>query len=174
MAVSASCALTTDYTFGCDKSVGGVKTFWLIELDNVSSIGESSGMITAITKAGGKVFRKYQLVLETSSTVEAITGNRQNGTLYYAQTATMIINRQQVAVRNEILLIAKNNLILISEDNAGDWRMYGRENGLVLTGGEAASGVAWADRNGYTLTLTGNEFELAPFVSEAVIATLQT
>lgn len=168
------CALTTDYSFGCDKSIGGVKTFWLIELDNVTEISESSGMVTAITKATGKVFRRYQLVLETASTDEAITGNRQNGTLYYAQTAVMVINRQQVAVRNEILLLAKNNLVLIAEDNVGDYRLYGRENGLNLLTGNAATGTGWGDRNGYTLNFTGNEEELAPFVTDAVIATLQT
>lgn len=169
------CALTDDYSFGCDKSIGGIKTLWVIERDNISSIDESSGLVTGITKVSGKVFRRYQLVLETSSTQEALNGNRQNGTLYYGQTVTLIINKQSVATRNQILLMARNNaLTIITEDNVGDYRMYGMENGLTVTGGSVDSGTAWADRNGYTITLTGNEEELAPFVTEAVIATLQT
>lgn len=170
----ADCALTQDYSFGCDVGAGGNKTFWFIELENVDVITESSGVVTAITKVSGKIFRKYQLVLETSNTDEAITGNKQNGTLFYGQTAVLVINKQQVAVRNEILLLAKNRLVLVAEDNNGTYRLYGRENGLQLLTGSVTSGTAWADRNGYTLNFTGNERELAPFVDSSVISTLQT
>jgi hypothetical protein len=168
------CALTSDYSFGCGNGAGGVKTFWIIESDNVSSIGESSGMVSAITKVAGKKFRKYQLVLETSHTEETITGNRQNGTLFYAQSLTMIINKQQLAVRNELLLMSRTQVKIIVEDNNSTWRLYGYENGLTATGGNVTSGTAWGDRNGYEITFTGNEEELAPFVQESVIATLQT
>lgn len=170
----AGCALTTDYSFGCGQGAGGVKTFWIIEFDNVSSVAESSGLVSAITKVTGKVFRKYQLVLETSHEEEAIVGNRANGTLYYSQSLTMIINKQQLAVRNEILLMSRTQVMIVVEDNNSTWRLYGRENGLTATTGNVTSGTAWADRNGYEITFTGNEEELAPFVDESVIATLQT
>lgn len=170
----ANCALTSDYNFGCDVGAGGVKELYLIELENMTAVVESSGVITSITKASGKIFRKYQLVLETSTFGEDITGNRQNGTLFYAQRGTIIINKQSVAVRNEILLLAKNNLVVVTLDNNGDYRLYGRENGLRVATGTAETGTAWADRNGYTLNFTGNERELAPFVQSSVIATLQT
>jgi hypothetical protein len=94
--------------------------------------------------------------------------------MFFAQAATMIINKQQIAVRNEILLMSRTNLILISQDTGGTYRLYGRDNGLRLLTGDVDSGTAWADRNGYTLNFTGNEFELAPFVDPSVIATLQT
>lgn len=169
-----SCALTQDYAFDCSVGTGGTKEAYLIEMENVSAVTESSGTLTAITKAPGKIFRKYQLVLETANFEEAITGNRQNGTLFYAQKGSIIINKQNVAVRNEILLLAKNNLIAVIKDNNDTYRMYGRTQGLRMIGGTAATGVAWADRNGYTLEFTGNEPELAPFVQASVIATLQS
>jgi hypothetical protein len=170
----ASCALTQGYVFGCDVGAGGTKEAWLIELENIDTITESSGLITAITKKAGKVFRKYQLVQDTASFGEDITGNVQNGTLYYAQRGTIIINKQQVAVRNEIMLLAKNRLGIVIRDNNGDARMYGRVDGMRLLGGTAETGTAWADRNGYTLNFTGNERDLAPFVQESVLATLET
>ena len=98
-----SCALTQDYSFGCDVGTGGTKECWIIELENISSVTESSGTLTAITKATGKIFRKYQLVTETANFEETIVGNRQNGTIYYDQKGTIILNKQQVSVRNEIL-----------------------------------------------------------------------
>lgn len=170
----ASCALTSDYSFGCDTGVGGTKELYLIELENISSYTESSGTLTAITKVAGKIFRKYQLVLETANFEEDIQGNRQNGTLFYPQKGTIVINKQNVAVRNEILLLAKNRLVVVIRDNNDTYRLYGREFGLMLQTGNATTGVAWGDRNGYTLNFTGNELQLAPFVDSAVIATLQT
>lgn len=169
-----ACALTQDYSFGCDVGAGGIKELYLIELENVASFTESSGTLTAITKGSGKIFRKYQLVQDTASFEEGIVGNLQNGTLYYDQKGTIVINRQQVAVRNEILLLAKNRLIVVTVDNNGDNKLYGRLNGLRLNTGSAATGTAWGDRNGYTLNFEGKERELAPFVTDAAVATLQT
>lgn len=169
-----ACALTSDYSFGCDVGIGGTKELYLIELENIGSVTESSGTLTAITKVSGKKFRKYQLVLETANFGEDITGNRQNGTLFYPQRGTIIINKQNVAVRNEILLLAKNRLAVVIKDNNLTYRLYGREYGLMLLTGTAETGTAWGDRNGYTLNFAGNELELAPFVTDAVIATLQT
>lgn len=170
----SNCALTQDYFFGCDVGTGGVKECYFIELENVTSITESSGTITAITKAAGKIFRKYQLVLETALFEETITANRQNGTRFFAQKATIVINKQQVAVRNELMLLSMNNLISICKDNNDTYRLYGRQYGLRVSAGTASTGTAWGDRNGYTFDATGNEPELAPFVDAAVIATLQT
>lgn len=172
--MAGSCALTQDYNFGCDVGVGGVKEAYLIELENISALVDSSGTITTITKATGKIFRKYQLVQETANFDETITGNIQNGTLFYAQKGTIIINKQQVAVRNEILLLAKNRLVVVFADNNGIYRLFGRINGLRLLSGSITTGTAWGDRSGYSLEFTGNENEAAPFVDSSVIASLQT
>jgi hypothetical protein len=169
-----SCALTQDYSFGCDVGAGGLKELYLIELENVDSVTESSGTVSAITKVSGKIFRKYQLVQDTATAEETLTGNLQNGTLYYAQRVTVVINKQNVAMRNEILLLAKNRLAVVTVDNNDTYRLYGWDQGLRLNEGSAATGTAWGDRNGYTLTFSGNQRELALFVGSEVIDTLQT
>lgn len=170
----ANCALTQDYLFGCDVGTGGTKEVYLIELANIVSYTESSGTLTAITKATGAKFRKYQLVQETANFQEDIVGNRQNGTIYYDQKGTIILNKQQVAVRNEILLLAMNYLVMVIHDNNDTYRLYGRQYGLRVDTGSATTGTAWGDRNGYTLNASGKEPQLAPFVDPTVIATLQT
>lgn len=169
-----SCSLTQDYSFGCDVGSGGVKEMYLIELENISSVTESSGTLTAITKGAGKIFRKYQLVQDTATAEETIAGNLQNGTLYYDQKVTIVINKQNVAVRNEILLLAKNRLAVVTVDNNDTYRLYGWDQGLRLNEGVVATGTAWGDRNGYTLTFSGKQRELALFVNSATKATLQT
>lgn len=170
----ANCALTQDYNFGCAVGTGGTKEIWLMELGNVASFTESSGTLTAITKTTGSIFRKYQLVQETANFQEDIVGNRQNGTIYYDQKGTIVLNKQSVAVRNEILLLAMNLLVIVMHDNNDTYRLLGRQFGLRLDTGSAATGTAWGDRNGYTLNFDGKEPQLAPFVDPAVIATLQT
>jgi hypothetical protein len=170
----ANCALTQDYSFGCDVGSGGIIDLWLIEFGSISSLTESSGTITAITKASGKIFRHYQQVIETGQWTEDITGNIQNGTVFYDQKGLININKQQVSIRNEILLLAVNSLVAIVQDQNFTYRLFGRINGLRLLSGSADSGKALGDRNGYQLNLSGKEPQLAPFVQASVIATLQT
>ena len=168
-----ACVLTQGFNLDCRDSIGGLKEVYIIEEGNVSGTTEASGIVTAITKATGTRFWKYSLIRETSNIDEVITTNEANGTVYYAQTAQIILNKRQASVRNEIMLLAKNNVCIVAVDNNGKGWLLGEEQGLVL-GGNAGSGTAWADRNGYTLTFTGNEKELAPEVSTECIATLET
>lgn len=169
-----ACVLTTGFSLDCREGIGGIKEVYIIELANVNTITESSGVVSAITKANGKRFWKYAQVRETSSTTETINGNKQNGTLFYDQSVNIVINKRQAATRNEIMLLAKNNLIIVAVENTGKAFLYGRVNGLQLETGEAPSGTAWTDRNGYTLTFSGQETELAPEVSSGLITSLET
>jgi hypothetical protein len=176
-----SCALTQGFNLDCREGVGGIKETYIIETENISAVTETSGIVTAITKATGKRFWKYKLVRETSNATETITGSEANGTLFYAQQVQLIINRRQASVRNEIMLLAKNRLTLVVVENQLDsttgnnraW-LYGRVDGLLLNSGTSDTGTAWADRNGYTLPFAGNEVELAPEVQYSVLATLET
>lgn len=169
-----SCALTQSFSLDCREGVGGVKELYIIELGNISSYTESSGVLTAITKVTGKRFWKYSQVRETSSATETLAGNIQNGTLYYDQSINIIINKRQATTRNEIMLLAKNNVVIVAVENTGKAFLYGRVNGCQLATGEAPTGTAWADRNGYTLTFTAQETELAPEVNSAAVALLET
>jgi hypothetical protein len=80
----------------------------------------------------------------------------------------IILNKLQVNTRNEILLLAKNRLVALVKDNNDKMWALGEVNGLDLTGGGSGSGTAFGDRNGYTLTFTGNEKELAPLFTGTV------
>jgi len=55
----------------------------------------------------------------------------------------------------------------VKDNNDKMWAL-GEVNGLDLTGGGSGSGTAFGDRNGYTLTFTGNEKELAPLFTGSV------
>lgn len=172
----ASCALTQSYALDCRDSLGGVTEVYFIEAQNVTAVTESSagGTITAITKSAGKVFRKYELVPGTSSYTENVNANLANGTIFYAQELSIILNKLQANTRNEILLLGKNNLKAIVGDANGKYWYIGRVNSITLSGGNGATGTAQGDRSGYTLTFSGAEKELAPEVSSSIIAGLLT
>lgn len=167
-----ACALTQGYTLSCKESIGGIKAVWFIASGDVASVTEASGVVTAITKAGGKVFYKYELVKNTGSLTETVTASVENGTIFYAPELTIVLNKLQANTRNEILLLAKNNLMAVVEDSNSKYWLLGKLNGLDITGGTAATGVAQGDRNGYELTFSGGEPALAPEVQSSVIAGL--
>ena len=168
------CALTQGYTFDCKDNIGGLKSVWFIGWNDVSSVTVASGLVSAITKSAGKVFYKYQLVRNTASFTENIAGSIENGTVVYNQELVVVINKMNVSMRNEILLLAQNNLMAVVEDQNGRYWLAGRYNGLDLLTGSSSTGTAQTDRNGYTLTFSGGEKELAPEVSSGIIAGLTT
>lgn len=166
------CALTQGYTLDCKDSLGGIKALWLINHANVTAVTEASGIVSAITKAASKVFYKYELVKATGSLTETITASVENGTVFYAQELSIVLNKLQANTRNEILLLAQATLMAVVQDANDKYWLLGRVAGLDVTGGTAATGTAQGDRNGYTLTFTGAEKQLAPEVASGVIAGL--
>ena len=168
------CALTQGYTLDCRDSLGGITEVYFIASSDVSSITEASGVITALTKATGKRFYKYELVKGTSMFTETVAANVQNGTLYYTTELTIILNKLQANTRNEILLLAQNRLNAVAKDSNGKFWYLGKTRTLDLTGGSAATGTAEGDRSGYTLTFTGAEPNLCPEVNSSVASALTT
>lgn len=166
------CALTQGYVLDCKDSLGGITEVLFIASQDVTAYTEASGVITAITKAAGKRFYKYELVKATSSFVENINASVENGTVFYQQELTIVLNKLQANTRNEILLLAKNLLDCIVKDNNGKYWFLGLTKGLDITGGSSGSGTAEGDRSGYTLTFTGKEPALAPEVSSGIITGL--
>ncbi len=163
-----ACALTQGYTLDCKDSIGGLQSVHIAAWEDLATVTSAAGIVTAITMDAGKVFYKYDLVKESANFAEAINTNVQNGTVFYAQTLEVILNKLQVKSRNEILLLAKNRLAVIATDNNGDKWFLGETQGLDITGGGSASGTAFGDRSGYTLTFTGNEKELAKKVTATI------
>jgi hypothetical protein len=166
-----ACALTQGFILDCKESLGGVKSVRFVEFDNVASIAYSTGVAT-LTMAAGKKFWKYAQVRETSSFTETITANVQNGTIFYQQELTVILNKLAAATRNEILLLAKNRLMAIVEDMNGSFWLVGAKNGADITSGNSATGTASGDRNGYSLTFQAMEADPMWSVSSAAISAL--
>ena len=166
------CALTQGYNLDCRDSIGGVKEVYFMELGNLSSYTEASGVVTAITKASGKKFYKYNLVKQTAMFEDTLTVSEENGTVYSEQKLSIVLNKMQANTRNELLLLAQNLLVCVVADRNGKYFILGVTNGLVITTAKGETGTKMADRNGYTIEFAGAEPVLAQEVSSGIIAGL--
>lgn len=168
------CNLTQGYNLDCRFNFGGVKEIYVIEFENVSAITEVAGVVTVITKVATKTFKKYNLIAHTAEADEAFAGSREMGTLSNKQTIKFPINKMTTAVRNELMLLAQNRLIFVYVDENGTGWMYGREYGLMADTFAAKTGKVLADRNGYELSFSGDEKNLAYEVNATALGTLTT
>jgi hypothetical protein len=169
-----ACALTQGYSLDCRDSVGGSKEFYFIEFDSVSAMTETAGVITALTKVTGKRFWKYAQVKEVSEGKSTQEGSEANGSSFWSHEVSVLLHKRQTAVRNEILLLSKNRLLIVEKDNNGKFWLYGRNGGMLLEGGASGSGKAYADLNGYTLPFKGMEKEPEIEVDSTIAAQLET
>ena len=168
------CALTQNYVLDCKDSLGGITEVYFMAAQDVASYTVSGGVMTALTKSAGKKFYKYELVKATSSFVENVNASIENGTIFYQQELTVVLNKLQANTRNEILLLAKNRLVAVAKDNNGKYWYLGLTRGIDITAGSAQSGAALGDRSGYSLTFTGQEADLSPEVASNIASALQT
>jgi hypothetical protein len=163
------CALTQGYALDCRKSYGGIKQVWFLELEN-ATLTEASGIVTAISLVATKFWKKYELTLETADGNATGTHSREMGTSTYAHTLSFPINKLTTSVRNELLILAQNRLLVVFEDNNGNKWLLGKENGLMLESDAHKTGVKYGDRSGIELSFSG--VEKAPQVE--VTATIVT
>ena len=167
-----ACILTSGYTLDCRDNVGGIETIYVTELANKNAITAASGVITAFTLTAGKRFWVYNIQKETASATENIPDGIANGTLYYDQSLVMTLRKLQATLRNEIYLLAQNNLMIMIKLRTGKIFLLGQNNGMELQTMASATGTAMGDASNYTLTFVGKETTGMQEVTSALIATL--
>lgn len=169
-----ACELTTGRQLDCRDTVGGVKAVYFVQHADAAINGQNggagiepaSGTITDLDISGsgtGQELFKYELVRGMGSFTETITGNTDNGTIFFEQSVNIKLHKLSVADRNEIKLLSRNRLIVfveLNQINTSGKRVIialGLENGLELNAGTNVSGVALGDMVGSDLTFNGQE-----------------
>lgn len=167
--------LTGGFTLDCNDANGGIDKIFIAN-GPVESITETAGTITAITVGGSALvpadFFEFEVPRQTSSFTETINVSQENGTVFYDQALTMVFNKMEATKRDQILLMAQaTNMVVVFKDNTGKYFSVGVERGAYMTAGTAVSGTAYADRNGYEITVSGAEaspsFEVTGSIVEA-------
>lgn len=173
----ATCDITSGFTLGCRDNTGGISNIYILS-GSISSVTDvSEGLIQTISGSGE--FFKFELFRQTSDFSEAITSTPENGTVFYEQTVNAVFFKLQSATRNQVKVLAQNpNLKVIVEtnngtvDGVGRYWLLGEDRGMQLLSGTGATGTAFGDLNGYTLTFTGQEPNPASEISGSLAGAL--
>lgn len=142
----------------CRNSAGGVQRFYIAntqDIDKTSIVTDADGAITEMSVDGN--LYAYIPYVDSASWSEAINVSPENGTIYYEQTANMVLGANQQALRNIVDELGRaGNLIVMVLDNNDRLWLIGDPNGKRMTwlnGGDSNSGTAYGDRNGWSLNL---------------------
>lgn len=169
-----ACALTVDYALDCRDSLGGTDIAYFIEFDNVATVTITAGVITALTKVTAKKFWKYKFPKETAHYKETFAGDEKNGSGFWNQELSIVLNKMQTSTRNELILLSKNRLMIVVVDANGKAWLMGLTGAALMHAAESGTGQSRGDRNGYAPSFVGIEPEPAIEVNSTVLAALQT
>jgi hypothetical protein len=172
-----SCYISSGVDLGCSDGIGGIKSIWVLGASGATApdvtavaVTGTTGPITGITGSG--VWYNFELKRNTSSLSQNTTKNFENGTIYWEQVLTAVLFKYDQDKRNQLLVLGQNDQIQIVAVDQNDVQYYlGQVNGMYLSGGSAATGTAFGDRNGFELIFTGQESAPANVVS-GVLSTI--
>lgn len=170
------CEITSGYSSGCDEA-GGVRAWYVFPLkndlgvSNIATLTVANGAVTALTLVSGKFAYPFLVEAETSSFTETSVGEKANKAYGIEQSGTIVMhgNTASMIVQKEELVRGRH--VFICALNDGTYEVMGLENGIKCNY-ERATGTAFEDMNGNTLTATGKERKPAPKISEAIVLAL--
>ena len=178
----ACIALTKGRGLDCNRISGGIKFVYFGVYDQFTAPIETTGLpvtageVTDLEMGTNDLYR-YTMPLGVASLTETITGSRENGTIFYTPSLSVILNRLTKEDQNQIKLLGQTKLVCFAQLNAtlpsgtDVIVALGVTNGMELNAGTMDSGAAFGDRGGYTLTFDGLENEPFPMVADYPIAT---
>ena len=162
-----SCDITTGRVDGgCLDSIGGIKNIYVGNYtstlkDDITLTGEE---VTAV--ANSVDFFKFEL-RGTNNIDESNTKDINAGTSIFEASGTITLKKQDKVTQGQMMLLSKGRPHVIAEGYDGSLRLFGIENGVDIAV-NTASGADLNEFNGYTLTLTSKEKNLAYFVDSSL------
>ena len=155
----------------CTNGKGGIKSVLIFPISKIINSAVVNNQITTLT-VSGETFR-YKLKSNLSSYTAPIKVNKDNGTLFYEESLSMILASDSKELRAQIHLLAQNLVVALVENADGSIVALGFGEGLqVADANEYTSGVTKGDRKGHVIVLNGMENEPVPDVTAAIFATL--
>ena len=170
-----ACSLTlTGRSLPCRDALGGVKKVWIATSFNAdATVSFVEGMWDAVASgeipdaSAALILKDYVSPKNSSSLTQTVNASVENGTVFYSQVLSLVLNKPVAADITEIQNLAKGRLAIVVQDNNDNYFVMGHTRGVELTGGTIASGTAMGDLNGYTLEFTAEEAIPAPFLDRA-------
>ena len=160
-----SCFISSGIQIGCSDGIGSLKIIYVVggATGDVTAVSKNaSGEITGSTVASGTTIYGFNLKRNTSSLVQEVQKNYENGSIFFNQIVTAVFYKYDQDKRNLLKILSQNDqiqMIAVDQNDVQYW--LGEKNGLYLSGGDANSGATFADGNKFNFIFTGNEPEPA-------------
>lgn len=166
-----SCYISSGVQLGCSDGIGGIKKIYVVGGGGAVTgyTYDADGAITGATSTTGTTLYGFELKRNTSSLAQNVTKSFENGTIYFEQVLTAIMFKYDQEKRNQLKILSQNdNIQIIAIDQNDVQYLLGQVNGMYLSGGSAATGTAFGDRNGFEMIFTGQEQEPARVIVGAL------
>ena len=117
------------------------------------------------------LFFEFQTNKNVCNFTEEAQIDMVNGTSFFNQVLTLVLNRRDTAKRDAIekLINGQKELAIIFQDSNSNYWLMGRNEGSYVTAITGGSGTAKADANNYTITFTAMEPEQAIEVTSSTV-----
>ena len=155
----------------CEPNAGGIKEIYIANIDDVTAVtlDSTGGKISGITMASSKTFKKYYFKPTKANVVS--TPQFNDSAEYAGEDAiiTMAFGRQDTTKRVQVAALSVGELAVIVKDMNGINWYYGFDAPVLRNGGDAPSGAAKTDFNGYNIQLHAQDNQLAFEVPQSVL-----
>ena len=146
----------------CMNSIGGVKNYYFALWGNYG-FTVSAGEVAALGSLE-QIF-KYEVTGNANSLTETLNPSMENMTAFVTQVASATFQGLNKDLQVQLSLLAKSRTLVFEEDYNGNIKLMGLTNGAYGSAGTAVTGAAKGDLSGYTIELTAEEREFAPFLT---------
>ena len=162
-----SCDITAGRKERCKNNVGGIKNVFFVNYDATLFSGATitDEVITALASATSAY--KYE-VRGANGFDEENNNSRENGSSFWAGTGTIVLKKQDSATQKELKLLSDGRPHVLVGDYNGNFRLFGQEHGCEVQV-NSTTGQAIGDLNGYNLTVSSQEREMAYYVDSSLI-----
>lgn len=164
----------------CESSVGGLKTIYLVQSDDVTDVtlNEEGTMISNITLKSPAKWLEYQFRRGTSSFTSTLTADETTGNNFVSSEITLVFTKMETSKRIEVQAMSIGQLAAIVIDSNGKAWYFGKrglqDDYVSASAGTGQTGTAKSDSNNYTITLSTESeqwpFEIDPTKIDTIIA----
>lgn len=164
----ATCDLTLGRKIPCKDNVGGIKNIYFLNYNDVpyekmTIVDEEISLFAASGTPSIEAY-KYELI-GAQSLEETNEISIDNGTSFWTQVLTAILQKQDKVTQKELKLASFGNPKIMIEDYLGNLRFMGAQLGCMVAV-NVVSGANKTDLNGYNITATATENGPALYVAD--------
>lgn len=163
------------FSNACSNFQGGSKNVYLIELledEETLTIDPDTNQITALNVGVTKIYR-IKLRGDQNLFSQNAVSDPNAGTTIVTQTGNFLIFGKDKDKNPEVNKLIKSKPILVFEDRNGNLEAMGVSDGCDVSQTEITNGGAKGDFNGYNITFTATEGDIAPVLSDAALTTFK-